>query len=888
MNEINKKDQVLNYVKRNSFSNFRGKVFVTAYQISHIFNISRSESSRILNQLEKEGKLKKEKGRPVKYYLSNIFYSDLEHKKDVFCRLIGYQFSLRKTINLCKAAVSYPPNGLNILITGETGVGKSFFAEILGEYANSLRQVNKEVITFNCSSYANNPELLLSIIFGHCKGAYTGAYSDNPGLVEIADGGVLFLDEVHSLPPEGQEMLFTLIDKGVYKRLGETRNNRKANVLLIMATTESPEDNFLKTFLRRIPVCVNLPSFRDRNIMEKYSLIIAFFIKELRKLNICKTVRISKEVVNALIWYDWPGNVGELENEIKIICSKLYAKRNEELGYIDIGLRKLSKELVNNYKRIKQYQLRNDNFPIEINMYNYDDLMDMDVFQMIFLASIRVDDQKNITYEELINKVSNNINNFISKWKDMKLKEVLRKAYRDYSYLIDQIEKHLDINKVYYEEYILLLLHVVLQKGIGNQVWNIFDDSDGLYQYVKDGMNLDYKLVNEIIEIFEYQYGLELDDEGRILFLIILNQIGNIKMEKYMIFAVSDSEDSTESKIIPLVKRLTRARNIQNLNILDCDGLIHIANKVNEKVSYPYIGSIIYLSPHMAIKIIQEELEKVIDKPFRIIDSNLTTSKAILAINKTNQISENNSLEKIANELKNVDSVIIKQGNISKSINVFIASFYETEPVLSRIINNFENIKSIIGITNDIEVNIMVLTIYRMSILELYKKLNNNVLVFDLIGIKEPIEGIKYFKFYEMFLIDGNLLKRDKEFDSLSMPLIDKVLENVDEVLLDSFLTLVSVDKGKEIFVEFIKYLEKSNFQINLSNKVEKLYISFLLMLERCYAGIPIDKHPYEDKLELNKDTMTIVNNALKHTTNKYPFKYSNGEIIQLTSIILS
>jgi len=80
------------------------------------------------------------------------------------------------------------------------------------------------------------------------KGAYTGADRDRAGLVEKADGGILFLDEVHRLPPEGQEMLFYLMDKGIYRRLGESESQHKANVLIICATTESIESVLLRTF----------------------------------------------------------------------------------------------------------------------------------------------------------------------------------------------------------------------------------------------------------------------------------------------------------------------------------------------------------------------------------------------------------------------------------------------------------------------------------------------------------------------------------------------------------------------------------------------------------------------------------------------------------------
>ncbi|KFN90945.1 NtrC family transcriptional regulator [Tetragenococcus muriaticus PMC-11-5] len=118
----------------------------------------------------------------------------------------------------------YPPKGLHTIIFGQTGTGKSMFAECMYQFAIQIKSIAKSApfISFNCADYAQNPQLLFGHIFGVKKGAYTGADSDSTGLLAKADGGILFLDEIHRLPPEGQEMLFSFIDKGVYRPLGES------------------------------------------------------------------------------------------------------------------------------------------------------------------------------------------------------------------------------------------------------------------------------------------------------------------------------------------------------------------------------------------------------------------------------------------------------------------------------------------------------------------------------------------------------------------------------------------------------------------------------------------------------------------------------------------
>ena len=119
-----------------------------------------------------------------------------------------------------------------------------------------------EFIVFNCADYADNPQLLLSQLFGSVKGAYTGATENKKGIIEICDGGILFLDEIHRLPPEGQEILFSILDKGTFRRLGETNTTRKSDIMIIAATTESAESSLLLTFRRRIPMVIEIPAVK--------------------------------------------------------------------------------------------------------------------------------------------------------------------------------------------------------------------------------------------------------------------------------------------------------------------------------------------------------------------------------------------------------------------------------------------------------------------------------------------------------------------------------------------------------------------------------------------------------------------------------------------------
>ncbi|MBO8162687.1 MAG: sigma 54-interacting transcriptional regulator [Brevibacillus sp.] len=241
-----------------------------------------------------------------------------------FSAIIGAKGTLKAAIQQLQAAVLYPPNGLHTLLFGATGVGKSRLAEAMYQYAleqNVLKR-NAPFVVFNCADYAKNPQLLMSQLFGYVKGAFTGADQEKAGLVDKANGGILFLDEIHRLPPEGQENLFYLIDKGVYRRVGEVDFQRKANLLIVGATTERPESSLLLTLRRRIPMMVELPALAEWSEKERLALIFHFFNQEANRIG--REVLVEKEVLQALLTYDCPGNTGQLHSDIRVLMARAF------------------------------------------------------------------------------------------------------------------------------------------------------------------------------------------------------------------------------------------------------------------------------------------------------------------------------------------------------------------------------------------------------------------------------------------------------------------------------------------------------------------------------------------------------------------------------------
>lgn len=317
-----------------------------ARELADLLGAARHNVSADLNQLWRDGAVVKVEGRPVLFWEREVYRrlhgghgspgagypaAPAGGRRGAgvpadgpFADMIGAQDSLRSQVEQAKAAVLYPPAGLHTLLVGPTGVGKSHMAELMHAFgiASGRLPAAAPFITLNCADYANNAQLLMAHLFGAARGAYTGADREQSGLVDHADGGILFLDEVHRLPPEGQEMLFRLIDKGLYRRLGETGAERSAQIMLIAATTERADSVLLRTFARRIPMVVALPPLAERTAGERFRFVRRFLRLEATKIGL--DIVVPQDTLRMLLEYDCLGNIGQLRTDIQLACARLF------------------------------------------------------------------------------------------------------------------------------------------------------------------------------------------------------------------------------------------------------------------------------------------------------------------------------------------------------------------------------------------------------------------------------------------------------------------------------------------------------------------------------------------------------------------------------------
>ncbi len=202
-----------------------------------------------------------------------------------------------------------------ILITGETGTGKGLVAKAIHQYSN---RSNKPFISINCGAIPEN--LLESELFGHVRGAFTGATVSKSGKFELAHGGTIFLDEIGDMSPDLQVKVLKVLEEGEFEQVGGAKTI-KVNVRVIAAThRDLPEEvkkgNFRQDLFYRLYVIpIGLPALRDRRSDIPY--LISYFIKMYNNKNNKNLDGISDNALEVLMNYGWPGNVRELRNVIE-------------------------------------------------------------------------------------------------------------------------------------------------------------------------------------------------------------------------------------------------------------------------------------------------------------------------------------------------------------------------------------------------------------------------------------------------------------------------------------------------------------------------------------------------------------------------------------------
>lgn len=278
--------------------------------LSQKLNMQRTNLSSILNQLVNEGKLIKQKGRPVMYQYINLS----EEAEQVFKRLIGYDQSLKDAVAGAKATILYPKGKPSILIIAQRGCGAHYFAETVFEFAVKSGVVkNREaLLVFDCKAYQENPDYRQKLLFGT---------EDEVGILNQSEDGMLFINHIDMLPAYERRRLLSTKERGI----------------LICRTDLSVDQEIYHSLQERTDFEIKLPNLNERSMEERFQLIQSFLCDEIK--NIGKNLEMDSNILSALLLYESDDNVTGLKKDIHTGCVNCYARKGSSKNkFIEILL----------------------------------------------------------------------------------------------------------------------------------------------------------------------------------------------------------------------------------------------------------------------------------------------------------------------------------------------------------------------------------------------------------------------------------------------------------------------------------------------------------------------------------------------------------------------
>ncbi len=283
-------------------------------------------------------------GRAAYTLLRQRTLSDASRREGVLVdgkvKILGVSKAMREAV---QTAMKVAKTDASLFITGDSGTGK----ELIAQYIHTeSRRSRKAFVAVNCAALPG--ELLESEMFGHRRGAFTGAVRDKPGLLEVADQGTFFLDELAEMPLPIQAKLLRVLQDGVIRRVGSEKDDAVVDVRFVSATNRDPESALAEGALRhdlyyRLRVVpIHLPPLRER--AEDIPVLIKHFIDHFwrrHQLPGALPPRLSPETLDVLVRYEWPGNVRELQNVIEhlvVLSDASEVIERDRLSILDDGV----------------------------------------------------------------------------------------------------------------------------------------------------------------------------------------------------------------------------------------------------------------------------------------------------------------------------------------------------------------------------------------------------------------------------------------------------------------------------------------------------------------------------------------------------------------------
>ncbi|MDU5211016.1 MAG: sigma 54-interacting transcriptional regulator [Clostridium sp.] len=907
----------------------------TANEVGSELGVVRNNAASDLNELVKLGFALKITGKPVRFLSrkeieriignkinGHIFNAPKEllelenktsyqmsnkkiRKKDCFIDLVGYNKSLKMCVNQGKAAVCYPPHGLNTLIVGETGVGKSLFAEKMFEYGKSegVFCEDSKFVTFNCADYANNPQLLLAEIFGSKKGAYTGALEDRKGVLEEADGGVLFLDEIHRLPPEGQEMLFFFMDKEKYRRLGESKNDRNARVMIIGATTEGIESSLLRTFTRRIPVSISIPPLRERSIKERLSILKTLFSLESKRIG--QKICVHKDVMTSLLIYKPTGNIGQLRSDIQITVARAFLEyRSNYKDFIEVIV-----DFLPSYVRDSCLEV-DENLRYKIDRLAYDNYFEYSGSEK---SNLDIEVPK-YDFEKYFNDLRKKINSDsinLTKVYDDFTQAVVKDMYSNYKYaniINDEIIEIVStISEIVYED-----LQLVFDKEVYYSLafhfkniseFNYIEPLNEEYKhYIKIINSKEFSVAIKVVKRIEKEFNIKCSKYEPYLLATIFFVLSSNKKHDFIDIIVIAHGDLIAEKLAETANLLLGIDHIKYINmpltmkpeiVLD-EALEMVKSSKNNKGtlimvdmgSLVFIGEKIQERTGLKVKVIENtNILSLIEASRRAIMPNANIDEIMYSLVKLQKNLYEKQKRRLDEEMGNSKKVIFTICNTGQGTATYIE----------------ESIKKILKKNNIYDINVIPISVSNKKEAERIIDLaihEEKKYIIAIVGAVEFIyNNIPYISLQEMLTYSGikklvNLIDEKINIENDESLIIDVNRDMVLGAAADvtsKYLQCLDVEKVHPYLVDFISCIEHSNIFKLALNEIASTYVHVCCMIERillCNNILKSDENLEEVKAKLFTE-FNFIKRALRNIEVGFSIEIPDDEIYYLLLIFI-
>ncbi|KRM88917.1 sigma-54-dependent transcriptional regulator [Liquorilactobacillus vini] len=898
----------------------------TTAELAVKLGLARANVSADLNKLVRLGEILKIKTFPIKYVpvevvskqlkLKQLYYYEINNLNDLLNtdqvekikqgptaqrknsffqnplnEMIGYTGSLKKATSQAKAAIMYPPHGLHMMLVGPTGVGKTYFANKIFAYAQykGIFSAETPFVSFNCADCYNNPQLLLSTLFGYVKGAFTGADKDQPGLVEQAAGGVLLLDEVHRLPPEGQEMLFYFIDNGTFKRLGESEKNRRANVLIICATTEDPNSTLLKTFLRRIPMTIEIPTLDERPLSEKIELAKFLFQHEADRIN--KDLNVKIDVFTALLLANNYGNVGELKSQIQLTCAQAFLNSIDS-NQVEVGLHDLPEDLrqfwLENPARVRRSAHVSRYLDTKTVFYvgKKSQVLEKDNIYELIENKVHHLQRQGIAPEDIHQYIMTDIRlhikhffkqplpkNKLSKFIDPKISNFVEKLKKIAE---ANLKVHLDQRFIYY-----LGMHIDAFFKRGNQTELLLKDE---VEKIKKLHFAEYQVALIFQKEITATFSVKVPDIEVIYLTMLLSSIRTLSEKKQVGVLVVAHGNSTASSMVKVATDLLGKGNIAALDMPLTVSPGEIVRQMAIMVKkLDQERGILLLVDMGSLGMMNNRLEKMTGVKLRTI-KNVTTTIVLDVLRKINYIDMDlnaiySSVERDVAHLANNQLIVAKEAKIILSICM---SGTGTAEKLKQII---KKIIQKIGATEVVQVK----TVSVLKMNEIIPQLAEKFKIIAAVGTKRPSMSLPYISLEDLIAGNGeqrliSIISRQGDLP----PVIEDrnvVVASMCEDVLKKHLIYLNPTIACKLLQNWLLQLQLQ-LGVDFSNSQQiKCIIHTAFALERCIRSQTL-KYTERPSKKLLK-SLPVIEATLNDVTAALKVKIPAGELYFIAECVL-